>query len=101
MLMKSRSKPLRILQMEALLRRLPDYHRKRGEIEADYRNGLLGFNGEKQLDYYFSFLPGKDFRIYNDLRLILHTPFQIDSLLITPFCAVIYRSQKLFWNSIF
>ncbi|MDM5226598.1 nuclease-related domain-containing protein [Cytobacillus sp. NJ13] len=94
MLMKSRSKPLRILQIEALLRRLPDYHRKRAEIEVDYRNGLLGFNGEKQLDYYLSFLPGKDFRIYNDLRLILHTPFQIDSLLITPFFAVIIEVKN-------
>lgn len=46
MIMKPRTKPMRILQNEAILRRLPDYHRKRLDIETDYRNRVAGYNGE-------------------------------------------------------
>jgi ribosomal protein L37AE/L43A len=92
--MKPRIKPLRILQNEALLRRLPDYHRKRQEIETDNRNRIAGYNGEKRLDYYLSLLPNNEFKIYNDLRLTLQYAFQIDSLIITPFFAAIIEVKN-------
>jgi hypothetical protein len=94
MIMKPRIKPLRILQNEALLRRLPDYHRKRQEIETDNRNRIAGYNGEKRLDYYLSLLPNNEFKIYNDLRLTLQYAFQIDSLIITPFFAAIIEVKN-------
>ncbi|WP_242021111.1 nuclease-related domain-containing protein [Cytobacillus oceanisediminis] len=73
---------------------MPDYHRKRQEIETDYRNRIAGYNGEKQLDYYLSLLPKNEFRIYNDLRLTLQNAFQIDSLIITPFFAAIIEVKN-------
>lgn len=93
MIMKPRTIPRRILQNEALLRRLPEFHRKRHEIEKDNRNRISGYKGERQLDYFLGFLPN-EFKVYNDLRFKNHTAFQIDTLLITPFFTAIIEVKN-------
>jgi Nuclease-related domain len=83
---KKRTPPLKLLQTEALLKRLnPSSHPKRSLIEHDLRKRKAGYQGEKTVDYHLSFLTDKKYMIFNDLRLPLAPDyFQVDSLLVTP-----------------
>jgi Nuclease-related domain len=86
LIVKERKPPTRLLQTDALLKRLiPLNHPKRNAIEQDFKKRRAGYNGEKAVDYHLSFLTDKKYMILNDLRLPM-TPdfFQIDSLLMTP-----------------
>ncbi|MCD7035399.1 NERD domain-containing protein [Metabacillus sp. GX 13764] len=83
MIIKERTKPTVMLQLEALLRRLPAQHRKRSQIEADLARYTAGYNGEKSIDYHLSFLPEKEFFILHDLRLPSASHFfQMDTLIL-------------------
>lgn len=81
---KERDFPLRIKQLEALLRRLEPNHNKRPEIEAELRRRLAGLKGEQNLDYFLTFLP-EETRVLHHVRLKNEHgyAFQIDTLLIT------------------
>ncbi|WP_213020645.1 nuclease-related domain-containing protein [Siminovitchia terrae] len=85
MVKKARAVPLRILVLEALLRRLPIDHPGRGTIEADLIRRKAGFKGEQSLDYFMRHLPFNGHYIFQDLRLPLSDNifFQIDSLLLS------------------
>jgi hypothetical protein len=93
---KDRVKPVKIDQIEALLRELDDNHPKVPLIEQDLRKRKAGFNGEKAVDYQLSFLTDKKYMIFNDLKLPL-TPhhFQIDSLLFTPYYTLILEIKNI------
>ncbi|UII56440.1 NERD domain-containing protein [Cytobacillus spongiae] len=81
---KERKVPVRILQLQALLRRLPASHSKRAEIEANLAKQLAGFKGEKSIDYYLTYLPSHSYTILHDLRLKDNVHFfQIDTLIIS------------------
>ena len=81
---KERDFPLRIKQLEALLRRLDPDHEKRPEIEAELRRRIAGLKGEQSLDYYYTFLP-EETRVLHHVRLKNEHgyAFQIDTLLLT------------------
>ncbi|MFI8684601.1 nuclease-related domain-containing protein [Rossellomorea sp. NPDC077527] len=87
MIIKERQPPQRLLQTEALLKRLvPINHSKRPDIEQDLKKRKAGYNGEKAVDYQLRFLTDKKYMIFSDLRLPMKPDFfQIDSLLITSF----------------
>ncbi|WP_053366369.1 nuclease-related domain-containing protein [Bacillus sp. FJAT-27245] len=90
-----RAIPLIILMLEALLRRLPGGHPKRKEVEDAYRTQKAGYNGEKSVDYYLNFLDEEKFMIFKGLRLCINGYFfQIDTLLITPFFALILETKN-------
>jgi hypothetical protein len=88
--------PLKIKQIEALLRNLRQNHFKEPLIQQDLKKRIAGFNGEKAVDYHLSFLTDKRYLIFNDLRLPL-TPhfFQIDSLIVTPFYCLILEIKNI------
>lgn len=83
MIIKTRVKPLVILQLEALISRLPHDHIKLPRIKESLAKRKAGYKGEKAVDYYLEQLPDKDFIILNDLRLQNDDYyFQLDSILI-------------------
>ncbi|MBT2699486.1 NERD domain-containing protein [Bacillus sp. ISL-40] len=85
MLIKERTKPLIMLILEALLRRLPNSHQKYQQILEELGRRQAGYLGEKSLEYYYRDLPQQKYMILHDLNL----PdgdynCQIDTLLLTP-----------------
>ncbi|MGF6954116.1 hypothetical protein QF028_006621 [Neobacillus sp. B4I6] len=85
MIIKERTKPLIMLILEALLRRLPYSHQKYQQILEELGRRQAGYLGEKSLDYYYRDLPQQKYMILHDLNL----PdgdynCQIDTLLLTP-----------------
>lgn len=85
MIIKERTKPLIMLILEALLRRLPYNHQKYPQILEELGRRQAGYHGEKSLDYYYRELPHQKYMILHDLNL----PdgdynCQIDTLLLTP-----------------
>lgn len=95
MVKKARVIPLRILILEALLRRLPANHPSRSKIEEDLIRRKAGFSGERTLDYYMRQLPYNGHYIFQDLRLPLSNNafFQIDSLLLSNRYFIIYDAK--------
>ncbi|RST58191.1 NERD domain-containing protein [Siminovitchia terrae] len=85
MIKKFRRIPLKILIMEALLRRIPPNHPSKFHIEEELRFRKAGYRGELSLDYHLSQLPQNEHFIFHDLRLPLwnNTFFQIDALLLS------------------
>ncbi|MCF6138687.1 nuclease-related domain-containing protein [Pseudalkalibacillus berkeleyi] len=79
-----RTKPIKMLQNEVLLRRLVMTHPKRPVIEADLSKLKAGFKGEQTSDYYVSLLPQNIYHLLPGLRLKDGDfYFQMDSVIIT------------------
>jgi hypothetical protein len=83
MILKERPVPIQLLQREALLRRLDTRFYRYKEIEKDLINWKTGYAGEKNTDYYLSYLPEDQFGIINDLRLKNQNTFQMDTILLS------------------
>ncbi|RHW38047.1 NERD domain-containing protein [Neobacillus notoginsengisoli] len=95
MVVLERMVPLVILMLDALLRRINHNHPKRKEIEEAYRTHKAGYNGEKSVDYYMNFLDEGKFQIFKGIRLPnKEFHFQIDTLIITPFFAIILEIKN-------
>ncbi|MBM7648489.1 hypothetical protein JOC78_001435 [Bacillus ectoiniformans] len=96
MIAKYRGRPVKIQQLEALLRRLPEHHPKRELITAELAKSLAGLRGEESLDYYLSYLPEQEFIIFQDLRLKngLHF-FQMDFLLLSASFLLIIEAKNI------
>ncbi|TSB44737.1 nuclease-related domain-containing protein [Alkalicoccobacillus porphyridii] len=91
-IVKRRTEPLRMAQLEALIRRLPYAHEQIPQIQEELAKQRVGYQGEKSLHYYFSFLSTEQMYLLHDVRLLgtngYH--FQMDTLLLTPgFIAII------------
>jgi Nuclease-related domain len=84
MLIKERTIPMYLKQLEALLRRLPNDHPKRKNVYEDFSRRMAGYKGEQSVDYQLSFLSERDYMILHDLRLFdgRHY-FQLDTLILT------------------
>ncbi|MBS4216873.1 NERD domain-containing protein [Bacillus sp. FJAT-49711] len=97
MIKKHREIPIKILILEALLRRLPLLHSKRGLLQEELSKCYAGYRGEQSMDYYLAQLPQRNFLIFQDLRLPLseNAYFQIDILLITPSFFIIYEGKNI------
>lgn len=55
-----------------------------------------GFGGEQQLDYVFErYKFPMNYRVFHDLSLTSPTPFQIDTLLITPSYAIVFEVKNI------
>ncbi|MFL0364403.1 hypothetical protein ACH0BF_15460 [Pseudobacillus sp. 179-B 2D1 NHS] len=57
MIVKERKVPVKILKLEALLRRLPDHHIKRPLIEEELAISKAGFRREQSIDFYLEIDP--------------------------------------------
>jgi hypothetical protein len=101
MLLKERQISIKIRKLEALLRRLPKGHKYYPEIESELGKSIAGYRGEQSMDYYFSYLMGKEYYILHDLRIFDQQHyFQIDTLLICPYFILIVE-VKNFAGSLF
>jgi hypothetical protein len=96
LLLRDRPIPLKILEFEALLPRLVPFHEAKPLIELDLKKRKAGFNGEKTVDYHLSFLTGKTYWFFYDVRLPLDPHyFQIDTLLLTPYYILIIEVKNI------
>jgi hypothetical protein len=97
MIKKTQNPPIQLLMEEALLRWLPPHHKKREEIRQSSKKIKAGYRGEQDLNYYLSFLPGKDYSILHNVRLSHENRFfQIDTLILTPNSAYIIESKNFY-----
>lgn len=79
--------------LRAAIQRLPweDVH-----VQQKYAVVQAGFGGEQQLDYVFErYKFPMNYRVLHDLSLTSHTPFQIDTLLITPSYAIVFEVKNI------
>ncbi|MFO1446314.1 NERD domain-containing protein [Bacillus sp. Bva_UNVM-123] len=96
MIAKERIVPLRLLKMEALLKRLPQNYANRSLIEQELAKRKAGYAGEKASDYYVNRLPDKEFTIFHDLRLRNGGHFfQLDTLIISSTFALILEIKNI------
>lgn len=95
MISKSLKVPEINLQLEALVRRIPEQHPSREKVISEYKKRSAGFKGEERLFYYLSFLEPKKYWIFHDLRLSNGSQFfQIDALLLTANFALILEVKN-------
>lgn len=96
LVVQERTTPISILKEEALLRRISPNHKKWGTIKASLEKARAGIRGEENLDYHLSFLPQRNYHIFNDLRLIHDDkPFQLDSFVLTPHFGLIIETKNI------
>jgi hypothetical protein len=82
---KNLTKPIPLLQAEALEGRLRIDHEKMPEIKNSIKILKSGYNGEKEINYQLGQIPQHKYHILHDLRLpVGEAFFQIDVLLLSP-----------------
>ncbi|MDM5318035.1 nuclease-related domain-containing protein [Fictibacillus sp. b24] len=105
MIIKNRSKSLKLLKLEVLLERTSLSHKRRQDFEAEYAKNFAGYKGEASLDYYLNGLVGKDYHIFHDIRLPRDEHhkyfFQIDCLVVHPNFFVLLEVKNLIGNLYF
>ncbi|MEK3888476.1 nuclease-related domain-containing protein [Bacillus sp. FSL K6-3431] len=94
---KTRSFPIGILKLEALLRRLKANPVRRSKIEEELARKYAGYRGEQALDYHVAQIPSKQHLIFQDLRLPLSKEvyFQIDLLLLSQRSFLILEEKNI------
>ncbi|MDV6378764.1 nuclease-related domain-containing protein [Sporosarcina sp. GW1-11] len=97
MIYKQRGIPKVLIGQQALLRRLSPDHAKFKKLQKDYYNSQAGYSGEKDFDYQMrEFKPDYPYAILHDVYLQQdQVYFQIDSLLITPSCIVVFEVKNM------
>lgn len=85
MLVKDRSKSLRIKKLEVMQRRLFQHHPRFLSIEDELGGRLAGHYGEQYNDYFLKPFLNNGYSALHDLRLNAHDSFfQTDTLLLSP-----------------
>ncbi|MBP3952564.1 nuclease-related domain-containing protein [Bacillus suaedae] len=103
MIKKPRDIPLKILKLEALLRRLPQFHPSRKKLEDELAKNYAGYRGEQAVDYQLKFLKEDNWQFLFNVRLagIKDTFFQMDSLLISDRFLVLLEIKNISGTLIF
>ena len=96
-----RKPPLRLLQEEALARRLSKNHPLLPKIHSSIEKRKAGYRGELNMDYHLTFLPPKRYSIVRDLHLTDQFPFQIDTLLLSSQLIVILETKNIYGKLFF
>jgi hypothetical protein len=97
-----RTKPLILLKLQALSRRLTAIHPKKASVESEMARKAAGFRGEQSLDYYLNLLPHKKHLILPGLRIpFLSNFFQMDTLIITTAYSLIIEVKHISGTLIF
>lgn len=102
LIVKKRDKPLYLMQLQSLNRRLLANHDRKPEIELAKIRELTGLKGERTLDFPLSFLDPNKYRILHQLRL--HDQqgyFQIDSLVLQQNFILILEVKNWFGTIVF
>ncbi|MBP1949728.1 nuclease-related domain-containing protein [Virgibacillus litoralis] len=91
--------PKHILQAEALDTRTPVNHIQKETINKKARNLRTGYNGEKSMEFFLSFLPEHEFIIFHYLRIPdKQGHFQIDILLLSLKFFLIIEVKNIYDN---
>jgi hypothetical protein len=94
--LNDRKIPEIVLEIDAILNRLPPYHPKRPLLEDERRSYLKGFYGEKQIDRYLKNLESDYYSIIRGIRLVYQSEaFQMDTLIVTRFFLLIIESKNI------
>ncbi|MGM0804487.1 MAG: nuclease-related domain-containing protein [Bacillota bacterium] len=102
MIIKKRTKPIKLFMFEALFRRLDLEHPKRQIASEVYAKSMAGYRGERSLDFPLSFLSEQKYHIFHDLRLYDGSHyFQIDCLLLSSNFIVIIEVKNITGTLIF
>ncbi|PGT82119.1 MULTISPECIES: nuclease-related domain-containing protein [Bacillaceae] len=95
MIIKHREKPRIIVQLEALLPRIPEYHPTLPIITEEYNKRMAGYKGEQSIDYPLSYLDEKNYFVFHHLRLKTDKHFfQMDTLIFTNKMAIILEIKN-------
>lgn len=96
MIHKPRKKSLMLLKHESLEARLPSSHPKIPQITSNLKKLSAGYNGEKSVDYYLSFLDFEDYHIFHDIRLPFQNHyFQIDTIILTSYFILLLEIKNI------
>ncbi|MBB6449878.1 ribosomal protein S27AE [Geomicrobium halophilum] len=102
MVIKPRTYPEKLLQLEALQRRLPSTHPQMGAITTEFSQYDAGWYGEKSMDYYYRNLDFLEPLFLHNVRLFYRGYyFQIDTLLLTPYFFLILEIKNITGKLIF
>ncbi|MFC0190234.1 nuclease-related domain-containing protein [Fictibacillus aquaticus] len=84
MIVKKKTKSIRLMKLEALLRRMGPDHPKRQAVQEEFARHYAGYKGEHSIDYYLRMLLEKENFILYDVRLLSKhgTYFQIDTIIV-------------------
>ena len=85
LIVKQRTKPRKLLQYEALLRRLPPTHPIIPKLTTLTKNLKAGYRGECEVDYQLTILSENDYLMLQDIRLE-YAPdqfIQMDTIILT------------------
>ncbi|MBD7985379.1 NERD domain-containing protein [Sporosarcina sp. Sa2YVA2] len=93
---KRRMAPLMLASLDAAIGRLPNTHEMMPILSARLAAVQAGFGGEQELDkvfdrYSFSMKHG----VFHDMSLMSSTYFQVDTLLVTPWFAVLFEVKNI------
>lgn len=78
------------------MRRLPDHHEAIPALRSKHAAVQAGFGGEQELDKVFeSYAFSMKHGIFHDLSLASSTYFQVDTLFITPWYAVLFEVKNI------
>jgi hypothetical protein len=82
--------------LEAAIRRLPGHHEAIPALRSKQAAVQAGFGGEQELDKVFeSYAFSMKHGIFHDLSLASSTYFQVDTLFITPWFAVLFEVKNI------
>ncbi|MGE0995068.1 nuclease-related domain-containing protein, partial [Bacillus sp. GMa5/2] len=102
MIVKERKMPVYLLQLEALLRRLPAHHPKRNVVVESLAKFMAGYKGEQAIEYPLSFLSEAEYHILHDIRLFDQKHyFQIDTLIVSSYFLLLLEIKNIIGTLIF
>lgn len=89
-------KPLLWEGLQAAMNRLPEYHESIPALQTKQATVQAGFGGEQELDKIFERYPfSMEYQVFHDLSLFTSTPFQLDTLFITPWYAIVFEVKNM------
>ncbi|RJR05606.1 NERD domain-containing protein [Candidatus Parcubacteria bacterium] len=97
MIVKEREKSLYLIKLEKVIARMTEENLKYPLVYKEFMNHQAGYRGEQAVDYYLTFLPKKEYLIFNGIRLedSLKRFFQIDTLVVTPWYILILEIKNI------
>ena len=95
-IIKTRSEPIILESLRAVITRVDPTHEKLAMLKSQYSSRVSGLAGEEKVDQIFQkYKFSMKHRIFNGISLSSSTDFQIDSLFITPSYAIVFETKNL------
>lgn len=96
MILKMRGEPIDKERAEIVLRRLPKTHASYALAKIELWNSESGISGERRFDEYFQLSkPVFPYILLNDLSLKTSRSFQLDAVMVTPWCLYVFEVKNM------